>query len=183
MYKSVTILKSIPFRTELELTFHARLSIMNFTVLETPHVLVGAAIAMNIPNPVIAIPLALGSHFVLELVPHWNPHLNTEVKKYGRVTRNSFIIVLADAMLALVSGLYIASMVLPDTTHFLTIILACFFSVLPDVVEAPYFFLGIKSKTIDKWIKIQKSFQEDAEVLPGIATQIITIVSAIWWIR
>jgi hypothetical protein len=152
-------------------------------VLETPHVLVGAAIAMNIPNPVIAIPLALGSHFVLELVPHWNPHLNTEVKKFGKVSKNSFYIVLADATIALISGLYIASTVLPDTAHFFTIIAACFFSVLPDVVEAPYFFLGIKNRTILKWIKIQKSLQEDTTVLPGLTTQLITIISAIFWIK
>ena len=49
-------------------------------MLETPHVAVGAAIAASIPNPLIAIPLAFASHFALELVPHWNPHLNTELK-------------------------------------------------------------------------------------------------------
>lgn len=152
-------------------------------MLETPHVLIGAAIATQIPNPIIAIPLALGSHFVLELVPHWNPHLNTEIKKYGKVTRSSLLIVIIDSTLALASGLYISSLALPDTAHAATILFACFFSILPDLVEAPYFFLGIKSKWIDKWIVIQKSLQEDASVLPGIATQLITIAAALFWIK
>lgn len=50
-------------------------------MLETPHVLIGAAIATKVGNPFLAIPLAFASHFVLETVPHWNPHLNTETKK------------------------------------------------------------------------------------------------------
>jgi len=49
-------------------------------VLETPHVVVGAAIATKIANPFISLPLAFASHFLLEKVPHWNPHLNTEKK-------------------------------------------------------------------------------------------------------
>jgi hypothetical protein len=54
-------------------------------VLETPHVVVGAAIATKVANPALAIPLAFASHFVLEKIPHWNPHLNTELKKFGRL--------------------------------------------------------------------------------------------------
>jgi len=63
-------------------------------VLETPHVVVAAAIAVNVANPALAIPLALGSHFVLEKVPHWNPHLNTELKKFGKVSAQSTNIVI-----------------------------------------------------------------------------------------
>ena len=101
-------------------------------MLETPHVVVGAAIAYHVPNPLIAIPLAFASHFVLEKVPHWNPHLNTELKKYGKVTSQSTKIVIADVTLSLIAGFYIASLVLPNYAHAATILLACFASVLPD---------------------------------------------------
>ncbi|MGD8743990.1 MAG: hypothetical protein PVJ52_00150 [Candidatus Woesebacteria bacterium] len=151
-------------------------------MLETPHVVVGAAIATKIPNPYVSIPLAFASHFVLEKVPHWNPHLNTELGKYGKVTRKSRVIVTIDATLALLFGITIASRALPDTLHFLTIISACLFSILPDLVEAPYFFLGYRSERIKKWIGFQKSLQVDWDFLPGTLTQIITFVAALWWI-
>jgi hypothetical protein len=151
-------------------------------VLETPHVVVGAAIATKIANPLLAIPLAFASHFVLEKVPHWNPHLNTEKKKYGKVTSKSTKIVIADASLAFIAGSFIASRALPDISHAAVIFAASFFSVLPDVIEGPYFFLNMKSKFIEKWIRFQKILQVDTDVIPGLATQFITIVAAFWWI-
>lgn len=152
-------------------------------MLETPHVIVGAAIATKVGNPALAIPLALASHFLLEKVPHWNPHLNTETEKYGKPTRQSTKIVILDATLAVTSAFFIASKVLPDTGHFLTILFAGFFAILPDVIEGPYFFLNMRSKAIKSWINFQKSLQEDTTVLPGLATQLITVLAAFWWIR
>jgi hypothetical protein len=152
------------------------------TVLETPHVAVGAAIATAIPNPLIAIPLAFGSHFILEQVPHWNPHLNTELKKHGKITKQSMQIIIFDSSLALILGSWIAYQALPDTAHALTIFFACFASVLPDVVEGPYFFLKLKNKFIMKWISFQKSIQRDTSVVPGVTTQIVTVIAALWWI-
>jgi hypothetical protein len=152
------------------------------TVLETPHVVVGAAIATKIANPLIAIPLALGSHFVLEKVPHWNPHLTTEKKKYGKVTKKSTQTVILDASTALILGGLIASRALPNTQHAITILLSCFAAVLPDVVEAPYFFLNSKNKFIQRWIVLQKKLQSDTSIVPGLATQFITVVAAFWWI-
>ena len=166
----------------MALTFHGHITIMYFTVLETPHVVVGAAIATQVSNPFLAIPLAFGSHFVLERIPHWNPHLNTEKNKNGKVSKQTTIIVAADVALSLVLGFYIASRVLPDTAHFYTIIAACFFSVLPDIIEGPYFFLNAKSKQIRDWIKFQKSLQNDADLVPGLLTQVITIIASFWWI-
>lgn len=151
-------------------------------MLETPHVAVGAAIATKIPNPFIAIPLAFASHFVLEKVPHWNPHLNTELKKFGKITRQSTLIVAADVALSLGLGFGIAGQVMPDVNHASTIILASFASVLPDVVEGPYFFLRMRSRFIEKWIAFQKTLQNDTTPLPGLATQLVTILAALAWI-
>lgn len=41
-------------------------------MLSTPHLLVGAAIVKVVPNPVLGLPLALISHFVLDSIPHWD---------------------------------------------------------------------------------------------------------------
>ena len=151
-------------------------------MLETPHVIVGAAIAYKVTNPALALPLALGSHFILDMVPHWNPHLNTEAKKFGKPTTKSTIIVAVDAVTSLISGFYIASLAQPNTAHSLSILAASFFAVLPDVIEGPYFFLKMKSKIIEKWIKIQTKLQTNISTIPGLLTQIVTITAAFWWI-
>lgn len=152
-------------------------------MLETPHVAVGAAIASKIPNPFIAIPLAFASHFVLERIPHWNPHLNTETKLYGAPTKRSTIITTIDSVLALTLGLGISLTALPNIGHTTTIIFACFASVLPDVIEAPYFFLNLRYTFIKKWIAFQKSLQVDTTPAWGFLTQIVTIAAALLWLR
>lgn len=151
-------------------------------MLETPHVVVGAAIATKVVSPALAIPLAFASHFLLEKVPHWNPHLNTETEKFGRPTKQSTYIVLADVIGSLILGGYIASRALPNSGQAATILLASFASVLPDVLEGPYFFFNMRSEIIRKWIKFQKSIQVDTGVVPGLITQAVTIVAAFWWI-
>lgn len=151
-------------------------------MLETSHVIVGATIATKVVNPILSLPLAFGSHFVLDRTPHWNPHLNTELKKHGNVTKNTTKIVALDVALALASGTFIASQALPDTNRFFIIMFASFLSVLPDVVEGPYFFLRMKGKKIERWIKFQKSIQYDIPIIPGLLTQVLTIATCFYWI-
>ena len=151
-------------------------------MIETPHVVVGAAIAMKVANPALALPLALGSHFVLDKVPHWNPHLFTETKKFGKPSQRSTFIVAADIITSIIIGISIARLALPDTTAFLTVIAACFLSVLPDIVEGPYFFLNFRPKLIERWIKFQRSFQVNVNFIPGMLTQILTVAASLWWI-
>ena len=165
------------------LTSITQLYIITFTMLETPHVFVGAAIATQIPNPFIAIPLVFASHFVLETVPHWNPHLNTETKKFGKPTRESTLITSADSLIALISGSFIAWRALPNTGTSILILACCLTSVLPDLIEGPYFFLKMRSEWAKKWILFQKSFQNDTTPFWGILTQLLTIFAAILWIK
>ena len=68
-------------------------------MLEAPHVLVGIALAEKTGHPLLAIPLALGSHFVLDMLPHWNPHLNTEMRKLGRISANTRRIIFIDVII------------------------------------------------------------------------------------
>ena len=173
----------IPPKLTKKLTSILLLYIIVFTMLETPHVVLGAAIATKIPNPWIAIPLAFASHFVLEKVPHWNPHINTETKKYGHITTKSTVIIIIDSTLALATGSYIAWRAMPNTAHALTILAASLASILPDLIEAPYFYLKLKSQLIMKWIAFQKSIQFDTSLIPGLMSQALTILACFWWIR
>jgi len=151
-------------------------------MLETPHVALGAAIAVKIPNPLISIPLALGSHFLLEMVPHWNPHLNTETKKFGKPTKKSTLFTTIDASLALIMGTYIAFDKSDNIYQTMVILACCFFSVVPDLLEAPYFFLGMRHKFFKKWIYLQKSIQADVPFFWGMLSQTIVLVATLVWI-
>ncbi len=152
-------------------------------MLETPHVAVGAAIASRIPNPFISIPLAFLSHLALERVPHWNPHLVTETKKYGSPTKQTVLIIIIDVVLALIVGGYIAYKALPDTNHAITILLASFASILPDLIEFPYFFLKMRNKFLLTWLRWQKALQVDTTPFWGLLTQLVTVGAVFLWIK
>lgn len=151
-------------------------------MLELPHVALGAAIATKIPNPALAIPLALVSHFVLDQIPHWNPHFYTETQKYGKPKKESTTFALVDIALALGFGLFIASTVLPNITHALVIVICSFFSVLPDLVKSPYFFLKFRPKWLGGYVKFERSLQADTNPVAGMLTQALVIIGSLLWI-
>jgi hypothetical protein len=142
-------------------------------MLETPHVALGIAIAVAVPNPLISIPLAFASHFVLDMTPHWNPHLNTETKKYGYLTNKTLLIIGLDLACAVVLTAFASK-------GNINILLASFASILPDIVEGPYFLLGWKNEFVKKWISFQKSIQSDANIYWGLLTQILVILGALY---
>ena len=152
-------------------------------MLETPHIIVGAAIALKFGNPALAIPLAFGSHFILEKVPHWNPHLNTEKKKYGELSMQTKKIIAIDVVSSIFIGFFLASRALPDTKHVFVVLASCFFAALPDLIEAPYYLFNIRNKFIEKsWVPFKKSLQVDTSIIPGLITQLLVVVAAFWWI-
>lgn len=151
-------------------------------MLETPHIALGAAIAVAVPNPLVSIPLAFASHFLLDMTPHWNPHLNTEMKKYGKLTLPTLMVIGFDLASALLLTAYLSFQVLPNNTLFVNILLSSFAAILPDIVEGPYFLLGWRNKILTSWMKFQKSIQSDASIFWGILTQVLTLVATLYWI-
>jgi len=151
-------------------------------MLETPHVAVGAAIATAIPHPAVSIPLALVSHVLLDRIPHWNPHFYTETQKYGHPTPTSTAIAIIDSVLALGTGLYLASRFLPNYGQALTVVFSCFASVSSDQLKMPYFFFNQRKRFFKTWTEIERSWQVRASFLPGLLTQILVTTSALAWI-
>ncbi len=151
-------------------------------MLELPHTVVGAAIAVKIGNPALALPLALASHFVLDVLPHWNPHLNSELKNHGKVTSRTTAFIALDSVGSLVAGFGIASTVLPNFNHFVVVLLGSFLAILPDLVEAPHYFLRKEHSLVSKFITFQKSIQNDAPVWIGIPVQLLIMGASLWWI-
>lgn len=151
-------------------------------MLETPHVAAGIAIAAKIPNPFLAVPLSLASHFVLDKVPHWNPHTYTETIKDGRPSRLTFIITVLDITTGLTLGLWFANSALPDAARALNILACSLASVLPDVSKYPFFLFKSTRKGIyKKWVRCERHLQVQTEsVFWGLLTQAIVTFAALY---
>lgn len=151
-------------------------------MLELPHVIVGATIATTIGQPALALPLAILSNFILDIIPHWNPHLFTEVQNKKKLSHKSLVIVLIDASLGLIIGLFLAFRFYPDLTKVIYILSGSLLASIADLVEAPYFFLNVKNRYLLKLIHLQRSIQVDVPIVPGLLTQIILVGSCLWLI-
>lgn len=145
-------------------------------MLELPHVAIGLAIASKIPNPLISIPLALASHFLVDLIPHWNPSLYSETKKLGKPSKKSVNIIIIDVILSLTLGFFVVFKISSSLIFSLTLLFSAFASVAPDVIEGFYFFLGVKASWLQALIKFQHNHQGRASFIPGTITQIIAII-------
>ncbi len=150
-------------------------------MLELPHTAVGAMIGAKIANPLLSLPLSLASHFVLDIIPHWNPSLCTETKKHGKPTKTSTVIVVFDTLASLVLGFFVASRE-PNINQSINVIACCFMAVLPDVIEGPYFFLKIRPNWLERWIEFQHNFQTRAPKIPGLLTQLALLTLTLFLI-
>lgn len=151
-------------------------------MLETPHVALGIALAIKTGNPWMAFPLSLTSHFLLDRVPHWNPHFYSETQKLGQPSEFSTKIAIVDETIAIFLTLYFAYSYLPDYKQALLIMICSLLSVLPDQIKIPYFFCNIRKGFLNKWVKFERSIQVEIKPFWGILTQIVVIFACLFWI-
>jgi hypothetical protein len=145
-------------------------------MLELPHALVGATIAVLVPNPFIALPLALSSHFIMDLYPHWNPHIGRELKRFGHITNPTLAILWVDSVAALIIGLSLARLYLPDYRRAWVLVLCSFLAVLPDVIEIPLFLFHKKWRWLKTLANVFSKFQFRLPAPAGIYTQIFVLL-------
>lgn len=147
----------------------------------TAHALVSAAIAASIPNPLLSIPLAFVSHFVMDAVPHWDFGTNWRTRAKAKTG--------AVATLDTILGFSLAYLLFAGKVESVTLFLTMIAGNLPDWMEAPYyiFFATQKKRRPTKnarfWerltfdiYKIENVFHAKAQAPLGIVTQIITVV-------
>jgi hypothetical protein len=130
-------------------------------MLETPHALVGMVFAAIIPNPLVGWPLAFLSHFLVDMLPHWN--WQPDARPW------SLLGIILDLVLLQIC---LVHLVLQSP---LKLILAggAFFAILPDLLEAPYIFLDYNNRYLKNLMQFQKRIQNKIPPLPGLVTQII----------
>lgn len=130
----------------------------------TNHALTGAVIALAIDKPLLAIPLALLSHFALDIIPHYNP---PGVTNQGYVSHTeswrkkmripSFRYLFALDMLLFISGLILIPWWGSDVTAPWVIFTCMIAGAAPDFtggIEYLYFLATgkkIGASRLDKW--------------------------------
>lgn len=139
-------------------------------MLNSVHVTAAAAIVTLVPEPAIALPLALASHIILDTVPHWNWHPTGTPLRTGAS--------ILDVVLA--AGL---SLVYAQTTNQPWVVLAaCFLSTLPDLVLGLHFMLKLKWHWLGSYVKWESRRQKWPWMSKsfGLATQAVTVVASLW---
>lgn len=138
----------------------------------TAHAFIGAIIAAKIANPFIAVPVAIASHVIGDLIPHWDSGTHELTKSKRRVTIEAVIDVLAGFTLPFV----MLSIVFPETNYiyaFFMIIMAQFF----DWTTAPYYFFNIKYPPFTWSYYLSKNYFDNRLDKPwGIVTQVTAVL-------
>ncbi len=141
-------------------------------MLNTVHVTAAAAIAQAIPDPAYAWPLALASHIALDTVPHWNWHPNGSA---GRVAAS-----MADVVVAFGLSIVLAR----GTEFFWVTFIACLLSMVPDLIQGPYYAWHWRPRWLQRFIGWESRRQKWAWMKPwmGMVTQVATLMLAGFWL-
>ncbi len=129
------------------------------------HALTGAVIAVVVPHPVVALPLAVISHFVCDVIPHFDtPWLQ------GMASKRFKAALLIDASLCvlLVAFLYGAS-----PNNWLLPSLCAFAAASPDFTHVPKWLAAVRGKTHQiSWLEKFHSNIQWFQRPSGIAVEI-----------
>lgn len=133
----------------------------------TAHAVVGGAIAAGTPLPV-SLPLAITSHFLMDLIPHWD--FGTHFKNRSRVA--STILAALDVLFGLALVYFVFGPYVSPVNLWLTVLA----SQLPDWIGAPYLFFNLKFKPSEVAINFQRKFHGRLDLPWGMITQLLLIL-------
>lgn len=137
----------------------------------TGHALIGLALAAQIPNPIVGIPVAIISHIAADAFPHWDTGTTMRKKSKRKFVTQSFI----DLGISFVLPLILLYYFFPQTNPvyaFIMIIAAQGF----DWATAPLIFLGWKFPPFTWFQAAQRSFDHKLDKPWGVIGQIAVII-------
>lgn len=151
-------------------------------MLITPHILIGLYLASSY-QPIFAWPAAFVSHLIFDFFyPHWNPHIYSELKNKGHFGQNTLKTIAADLFISLIITLIIMFKNIPNTQIVISLMVAGFMSILPDLLVIPFFFFKSKNGILKKIINFEHKYQADAGKFWGLISQLFIIILCLWQI-
>ncbi len=137
----------------------------------TGHAVIGTVIAAKIGNPALAIPIAFASHFVADMIPHWDTATNSRKKTRKKIFIESGI----DVMISYIVSFVLVSFFFPQTSLSYAYLMV-FMAQLPDWLMAPYYFFRIKFPLCIYAYRIQKNiFDHKLDKPWGIINQVVAV--------
>ncbi|MBU1292170.1 hypothetical protein KKH07_01635 [Patescibacteria group bacterium] len=139
----------------------------------TPHMLVGAAVGTQAPNVWVAFLFGLISHYLIDVLPHWDYLNKFEITNYKHLIK---------VFLDLTIGIVLILFLIWFEPQRIIILAAVFGSLLPDFLN------GISMNFNSKWLrfhfqihyKIHFLFFNILSFWQGIFPTIIVSLAAIW---
>lgn len=145
------------------------------------HGMTGAVIALAVKNPAIAIPISFASHFVQDVVPHWNYGVSRQKDKTASFFTARFDLSLLIDFLISVTLMTILALMFPSQKW---TIWACMIAAAsPDLMWAYYrLYLEHLKKRKPKYDPLARlhRFLQRSQTGPGFVVEIIWFVAA--WI-
>lgn len=134
------------------------------------HTVTGAAIAAAFPNPWFAVPAALLSHFVLDMIPHSGGGSHTSV--FFKVE------LLLDS--ALMAG-FLLGIALLQPQDWQLLMLCGFLGAAPDLWWIPYWFQDLRGETrrLDPFAKFASVIQW-SETKPGYLVEALWLIGSLY---
>lgn len=117
------------------------------------HMVAGALIATITPQPMVALPLALASHFVMDALPHYGDN-----NKSSWLNRHFNQVLIIDAMLTII---FILAVLFAQPLGWGLMLIAGFVALSPDLIWLPHYIADMKGNPItpgpfarfSKWIQ------------------------------
>lgn len=107
----------------------------------TGHALIGTVIAGTIGNPILAIPVAIGSHILCDLLPHWDAGTHSNKKTKEQLKKEAAL----DVIIGFVASYGLLQYAFPETNLLYAFIMILCAQGL-DWVTAPYYMFGVKTQ-------------------------------------
>lgn len=140
----------------------------------TSHALIGASIAYRLPNPWVGLPLALLSHFLADIIPHWDVGNRRRLKSRRRL----FIEAGMDVLLGLV---LVWSVFNHRSVNSLYLIAAIFIAQLPDWIDSflplALNYHGFPVRLVER---VQHLFQWRLDLPWGLITQTVLVTAILY---
>lgn len=137
-------------------------------MLVAPHAAAGVAIGVLVANPLLVIPAAIISHFVLDTVPHWQETLAPYQPTYKTYVRIPIDIGLAVAITTF--GITM------QPTHATSIILGALFATTADLDVIMITFPKLKRGILKLYWDWHCAIQKETNSLWGLAPQIAVLL-------
>lgn len=133
----------------------------------TAHALIGASLAVKVVNPYLGIPIAILSHFVADLIPHWDAGTNHRDKSLARLK--------IEASLDVLLGFALVFIIFRNLTNPVYLFSMVIAAQLPDWLEAPSWLFGIKIPPFSWLDWLGHRLQARLGLPWGLVTQVVIV--------